>query len=151
MKAVLAGVLLAALAPPAPSAREAVGVVTYLPASEVSAAFAQGRPMVETEAYKVHASRREAPGMVEVHVRDTDIIYVLEGSSVFVTGGAMREGKTIAPDEIRGSAIDGGATRTLSKGDVVIVPHGTPHWFREIRGPFLYYVVKVPAPAGRTT
>jgi quercetin dioxygenase-like cupin family protein len=131
-------------------ARDAEEPVTYLSATEVSAAFAVGRPMVETQNYKVHASRRESPGMVEVHQRDTDIIYVLEGSATFVTGGTMKDGESIAPEEIRGTTIDGGETRTLSRGDVVIVPHGIPHWFREIRGPLLYYVVKVPA-AGRTS
>jgi glc operon protein GlcG len=151
MKTLLAGTLLTVLALSSLAGREGAEPVTYLPAAEVSAAFAVGKPVVETQEYKVHASRREAAGMVEVHQRDTDIIYVLEGSSTFVTGGTMQGGKSVAPNEIRGSAIDGGETRTLSPGDVVIVPHGTPHWFREIRGPLLYYVVKVPAPAGRAS
>ena len=150
MRNLWTGALLGALALSALPAREAVEPVTYLPATEVSAAFAVGKPMVETQAYKVHASRRESAGMVEVHQRDTDIIYVLEGSATFVTGGTMKDGKTVAPEEIRGATIDGGETRTLSRGDLVIVPNGTPHWFREIRGPFLYYVVKVPA-AGRVS
>ena len=28
------------------------------------------------------------------------------------------------------------------KGDVIVVPAGTPHWFKEVSNPFLYYVVK---------
>jgi len=91
----------------------------------------------------VHASRREAAGQAEVHTRDTDIIYVLEGATTFVTGGTVVEGKTTAPDEIRGTAITDGASRRLGKGDVIIVPNGTPHWFKEVDGPVLYYVVKV--------
>ena len=91
----------------------------------------------------VHASRREAAGQAEVHTRDTDIIYVLEGATTFVTGGTVVEGKTTAPDEIRGTAIKDGASRRLGKGDVIIVPNGTPHWFKEVEGPVLYYVVKV--------
>ena len=31
----------------------------------------------------------------------------------------------------------------LSKGDIVIVPHGVPHQFVQVTNPFLYYVVKV--------
>jgi glc operon protein GlcG len=31
----------------------------------------------------------------------------------------------------------------LSKGDVLIVPNGTPHWFQDVSAPFTYYVVKV--------
>ncbi len=93
--------------------------------------------------YMVHASRREAPGMAEIHTKDTDIIYVLEGTATFVTGGTAVDPKNIAADEIRGSSISGGETRKLTKGDVIIVPNGVPHWFRQIQGSFLYYVVKV--------
>ena len=52
--------------------------------------------------------------------------------------------KTTAPDEIRGSG-DHRAARPGSsqKGDVVIVPDGTPHWFQKVPGAFTYYVVKV--------
>lgn len=83
--------------------------------------------------------------MAEIHERDTDIVYVLDGTATFVTGGTMVDGKTTGPDEIRGKSINGGETRKLLKGDVVIVPNGTPHWFREVGGTFLYYVVKVTA------
>lgn len=119
--------------------------VTYLPKGSVAAAFARGAPLLENDSYKVHASRREAPGQSEVHVRDTDVIYVLEGSATFVTGGSVVDGETVAADEIRGAAIRNGETRELAAGDVVVVPNGTPHWFQAVRGPFLYYVVKVTA------
>lgn len=122
--------------------------VTYVPADQVAAAFQKGQPLVETDAYKVHASRREAPGQVEVHASDTDIIYVLDGAATIVTGGTIVDGKSIGPNEVRGASIDGGTTRTLSKGDVLIVPHGVPHWFRSVQGPMTYYVVKVVAPPG---
>jgi glc operon protein GlcG len=117
--------------------------VTRFDAAAVKAAFAKGAPLLETGAYKIHASRREAPGQAEVHRRDTDVIYVLEGSAIFVTGGAVVDGAETAPDEIRGPSIAGGTTQELAPGDVVVVPNGTPHWFQGVRGPFLYYVVKV--------
>ena len=117
--------------------------VTYIPADQVKAAFAKGAVLVNNGSYQIHASRREAPGQVEVHVKDTDVIYMLEGSTTFVTGGTMIGGQTTAPDEVRGSNVQGGETHTLTKGDVIIVPKGTPHWFKEVAGPVLYYVVKV--------
>jgi mannose-6-phosphate isomerase-like protein (cupin superfamily) len=117
--------------------------VTYIPADQVAAAFAKGAVLVNHGNYMVHASRRDTEGQVEVHTRDADIIYMLEGSTTFVTGGTMVGGKTTAPDEIRGTSVQGGETRTLTKGDVMIVPKGTPHWFKEISGTVLYYVVKV--------
>lgn len=117
--------------------------VTYFPAAQVSAAFAKGAPLLEVGSYKIHASRRVAAGQAEVHEADTDIIYVLEGRATFVTGGGVVDGSTTASEEIRGARIDGGETRQLGPGDVVVVPHGTPHWFEAVEGPLLYYVVKV--------
>jgi mannose-6-phosphate isomerase-like protein (cupin superfamily) len=119
--------------------------VSYFPAEKVTAAFAKGAVLFDGAGtnYMVHASRRDAAGQAEVHVKDTDIIYVLDGTTTFVTGGTMVDGKVTAPDEIRGSAVKDGESRRLGKGDVVIVPNGTPHWFKDVQGPVLYYVVKV--------
>jgi quercetin dioxygenase-like cupin family protein len=120
--------------------------VTYLDKNTVAAGFAKGAVLFDGDGgrnYMVHASRRDAAGQVEVHAKDTDIIYVLDGTTTFVTGGTVVDGKTTAPDEIRGTMITGGDTRTISKGDVIIVPNGTPHWFKEVPAPFVYYVVKV--------
>jgi len=119
--------------------------VTYFPAEKVSAAFAKGAVLFDGDGrnYMVHASRRDAAGQAEVHVKDTDIIYMLDGSTTFVTGGTVIGGKTTAPDEIRGTSVEHGETRRLAKGDVIIVPNGTPHWFKDVDGPVLYYVVKV--------
>jgi len=113
--------------------------------NKVAAAFARGMPLIETNNFKVHASRREAPGIAEIHTRDTDIIYVLEGSALFVTGGKATETKTIAANELRGQTIQGGEDHQIGKGDVIIVPNGVPHWFKEVHGPLLYYVVKLTA------
>lgn len=121
--------------------------VAALASADVTAAFAAGRPLIENAHFKIHASRREGPGMAEVHTRDTDIVYVLEGAATLVTGGTVVAPKTTAMDEVRGSAIEGGDRRRLAKGDVVVVPNGVPHWFQQVQGPLLYYVVKVTAPA----
>ena len=120
--------------------------VTYIPADDVRAGFEKGAVLVNDGRYQVHASRREASGQVEVHVKDTDIIYMLEGTTTFVTGGRMIGGQTTAPDEIRGPSVEGGDTRVLKAGDIIIVPKGTPHWFKDVSGPVLYYVVKATAP-----
>jgi mannose-6-phosphate isomerase-like protein (cupin superfamily) len=117
--------------------------VTYISRDRVQAAFAKGMPMVEVGDYKIHASRREGPGMAEVHTRDTDIAYVLQGSATLVTGGTAVDLKPTGPEELRGSGIQGGDIRELQPGDVVIIPNGIPHWFKNVSLPFLYYVVKV--------
>lgn len=121
--------------PPAP--------VTYFEKEQVATAFAKGAVLFDkSDKYMVHASRRDQPGSGELHTKDTDIIYVLEGTATFVTGGHLVEPHNIAADEIRAKEINGGEPHKLVKGDVIIVPAGTPHWFKEVAGPFLYYVVK---------
>jgi cupin len=122
---------------------DASSAVTYIPADQVNAAFAKGAVLINNGNYMVHASRRDAEGQVEVHVKDADIIYMLEGITTFITGGEIVGAQTTTPDEIRGTSVRGGETRKLTKGDVIVVPKGTPHWFREVSGPVLYYVVKV--------
>jgi glc operon protein GlcG len=111
--------------------------------SKVDAAFAKGMPLFETNSFKVHASRRETPGLAEIHTRDTDILYVLEGAATLITGGKAIRPKTVGPEEVRGDAIEGGDARRIVKGDVVVIPNGLPHWFKEVSSPLLYYVVKV--------
>src|SRR5687768_4228968 len=120
--------------------------VMFFDAETVKAAFQKGAVIEDGSNganYMVHASRRDKSGMSEIHELDTDIIYVVDGSAVFVTGGESIDTKQTAPNEFRGSMIEGGETRNLKKGDVVIVPKNTPHWFRQVSGTFLYYVVKV--------
>ncbi len=103
-----------------------------------------GEVMMHASRYNmVHASRREAPGMAEIHTLDTDIIYVLAGTATLVTGGTAVDAVTMAANELRGTAVRDGQSRRLAKGDVLIIPNGVPDWFQEVQGPFLYYVVKV--------
>jgi len=118
-------------------------VVTHLPAKQVSQAFVKGMPLVRGMNYKIDASHRDEPGVVEVHTRDTDLIYMLEGTATLVTGGTVIDAKTIEPEEIRGQKAEGGESRLVAKGDIIVVPNRTPHWFKEIDGPINYYVVKV--------
>ena len=136
-----AGVL--AFAASQPPTKPHGGKVTYLPAAKVNEAFEKGKPLIEVANYKIHASHRDGPGMAEIHEKDTDIIYVIEGTATFVTGGKATESKQTAVEEIRGKSIEGGETQRLIKGDIIVVPHGTPHWFKDVSSPFNYYVVKV--------
>ena len=122
---------------------QSLAVVTHLPAKQVSQAFEKGMPLIRGMNYKIDASHRDEPGVVEVHTRDTDLIHVLEGTATLVTGGTVIDAKTIEPEEIRSRKSEGGETRLITKGDVIVIPSGTPHWFNEVNGPIDYYVVKV--------
>jgi glc operon protein GlcG len=125
--------------------------VTYIESQKVSASFAKGAVLVGEDEnmmhaarnYMVHASHRDKAGVVEIHEYDTDIVYVLKGSAMLITGGTPVDTKTIAPHEFRAPTLNGGETRKIVPGDVVIIPNGVPHWFKEVEAPFDYYVVKV--------
>ena len=133
----------------APAQTAAASSITYFPSDKVAAAFAKGMPLLEAEGYKIHASRREKPGMAELHERETDVMYVLEGSATFVTGGKLVDPKITEPGQILGRSIEGGESRRVGKGDVIVVPDGVPHWFKEVNGPLLYFVVKPISHGGR--
>jgi len=119
--------------------------VLFFDDTQVSASFSKGSVLLDgtNRNYMVHTSRRDQPGLAEIHTLDTDIIYVMQGTATFVTGGTAVAAKEIAANEIRGARIDGGETRQLSKGEVIVVPRNTPHWFKEVAGVFLYYTIKV--------
>ena len=132
----LAAAALAADTPAAPR---------YFKPAEVDAARAKGETgsmLIEDAEYKVLASRRDKPGQSEVHVTDTDIFVVVHGQATIVLGGRMIDPKETAPGELRGSGIEGGTDYLLEPGVVLTVPRNTPHWVRETRPGFRYYVVK---------
>jgi glc operon protein GlcG len=126
---------------------------TFIESKNVAAAFAKGMPLLETEGYKVHASRRLEPGQAEIHTLDTDVIYVVDGSATLVTGGRAIDPKTIAPNEIRGTRIEGGKEHHIAKGDAIVIPNGVPHQFTAVSGELHYFVCKPTALAdsGLTT
>ena len=113
--------------------------------TRVAAALATGvgAGLQTNTAYKVLTSRRVAPGAVEIHILDTDVFYIVDGTATFVTGGTAVDQQQVGPNEFHAKSITGGTEHHLSKGDVIIIPHGTPHQFVEVSNPFLYFVVKV--------
>jgi mannose-6-phosphate isomerase-like protein (cupin superfamily) len=93
------------------------------------------------------------PGVAAVHFKVTEIYHVMDGAATLVTGGTMVNAKTRPADSIpvrledgpgaSGTAIQGGVSRRIKAGDVVVIPAGVPHWFSEIEGSITYVVVRV--------
>jgi quercetin dioxygenase-like cupin family protein len=124
----------------------AESVVTYVDHDKVAAALAKGGPLVGAKDLLVSGSHRDKAGQVEVHDKETDVIYMIDGEATFVTGGTMIGGKMTKAGQSLGTDIQGGDTHHLSKGDVIVVPAGVPHWFKEVPSSVSYYVVKVLKP-----
>jgi quercetin dioxygenase-like cupin family protein len=87
------------------------------------------------------------PGQVEIHTKETDIFYIVDGTATFVTGGTMIDGKETRPNQMLGTDIQGGQTHQLKKGDFISIPAGIPHWFKDVPASGVtYYMVKVVKP-----
>ena len=125
-------------------AAEQPQAVIFIPHEKVDATFTMGGgSLLLTNNYKIIAGRRGGPGTVEIHEKDTDIFYIVDGTATFITGGKATDVQQKSPGEFGAKEIVGGDVRHLAKGDVIVIPNGVPHWFTDTSVPFLYFVVKV--------
>lgn len=77
-----------------------------------------------------------------VHARTADVWIAIEGSATAVTGGTLVDGKKRSnTDDEAGSAIRGGIEQPLKPGDIVYVPPGVPHGFKDVKG-FRGYLIR---------
>jgi mannose-6-phosphate isomerase-like protein (cupin superfamily) len=97
--------------------------------------------------------KQTPPGVAAVHFKVSEIYHVMDGAGTLVTGGTMVNAKPRPADAISvrledgpgasGTGIEGGVSRKIKAGDVVIIPAGVPHWFSEIEGSITYVVMRV--------
>ncbi len=87
------------------------------------------RPLVRDGANVAAIEIWKKPGRPAVHPAEAEYAIVLEGAGTLVSGGTLAEPSVRNPGLIEGSRIEGGTTRTLGPGDVILVPAGVPHWF----------------------
>lgn len=80
-------------------------------------------------------------GEAEVHDNNSDVFCVLSGEGEFVLGGKVVNAKITNPGETRGTAIQGGVTRKVGAGDIVIVPPKTPHQIILAKGRRMTFLV----------
>ncbi len=119
----------------------------YVDKAKVDEIFSKGGALSSGSGYTASGARRTAPGVVEVHEKETDIFLITEGSATFVTGGKMLNGKLTKAAQWQGTDIEGGVVHQLKKGDFIMIPAGTPHWFKEVPSTGVtYYMVKVIKP-----
>ena len=119
---------------------------TYVDHDKVATAITNGGQLASGADFTVSILKRTAAGQVEIHDKETDIFYILDGEAVFVTGGTIVGARVSRPNQQVGTDIQGGQTQRLVKGDIITVPAGVPHWFKEIVKPVTYHTVKVIKP-----
>ena len=96
---------------------------------------------------------KAVPGDAILHeTRTSEIYYMLDGAGTLVTGGTIAGLMTPAPNATRtgprGARIEGGATRRVTKGDVIIIPGRTPHWWSNLESDIHYLIFRTD-PDGR--
>ena len=127
-------------------AADAPPKVTFVGHEKVADVIAKGGALVTQADLTVTGSHRDKTGQVEIHEKETDVIYIIEGDATFVTGGTAVGTRQTKAGQAVGTDIKGGETHKLVKGDVIVVPAGIPHWFKEVPKSVNYYVVKVIKP-----
>jgi len=129
------------------SAQQPAPQVTYLDAEKFAALAAKGGALANGPDFTASLAKRNKPGQVEIHTKETDIFFIVDGSATFVTGGTMIGGKETRPNQMLGTDIEGGQTHQLKKGDFISIPAGIPHWFKDVPASGItYYMVKVVKP-----
>lgn len=89
-------------------------------------------------------AHREGSGEAELHETQADVFIVQSGEATLVVGGSVVNGKTSAPNEVRGPSINGGEKKKLAPGDVVHIPAKVAHQLLLDSGKqFTYCIVKV--------
>jgi len=104
------------------------------------------QPIVQLAPYTANLEYRAAGvnAPASVHEREAEMFFVVEGTGTLVTGGTLRDEKRTNAENLTGSAIEGGTPRRVAKGDWVIVPEKTPHWFTQIDGALVLMSIHLP-------
>jgi mannose-6-phosphate isomerase-like protein (cupin superfamily) len=79
----------------------------------------------------------------ELHDASDDVYYVLEGSATLVLGGKLDAPREAEPGEWRSPKIIDGKTFEINKGDLVVVPRGTPHQRSTANKDFTMILIKI--------
>ena len=102
--------------------------------------------LLQLAPYNANLEYRASVGPAAVHEREAEVFYVIDGSGTMVTGGKLVNETRTNAQNLSGTAIDGGMSRSIAKGDFIIVPENTPHWFSSINGTLILMSLHVPRP-----
>ena len=93
-----------------------------------------------TDLTRVNLIHRTVPQNAIVHATGWEVHHIVDGSGTIVTGGTLV--RSVDGSGARVATIAEGESRTVSTGDVIIVPAGTPHWYSQIDGWVTYLEIR---------
>jgi mannose-6-phosphate isomerase-like protein (cupin superfamily) len=140
----------------------AQAVKTYSSSSDVAALQAKAKSDRKGEApvvverilqlapYNANLEYRAAVGPASIHEKEAEFFYVIDGSATLVTGGKLLNESRTNAENLTGTGIEGGTPRNVAKGDFVVVPENTPHWFSAINGSITLMSLHAPRGSGGT-
>jgi mannose-6-phosphate isomerase-like protein (cupin superfamily) len=140
-----------------PAAPAAAGK-TMVSAADVTALIAKAKAerkdqpiiaqsLLQLAPYNVSLEYRASVGNAAVHETEAELFYVVDGSATLVTGGKLKEEKRTNAENLTGTGVEGGESRHVAKGDFVMVPDHTPHWFSKIDGVVVLMSLHLPVHA----
>jgi quercetin dioxygenase-like cupin family protein len=145
--ALLVGVAAASIAQSPPTSQPA----TYMTGAELAAALkkaTEANPdmstarVQNTDQYRINIVRRGKGAGAMAHQPGTEVHYIIEGAGTLATGGRLvRAAAGGGP-----STIEGGQVKRVAKGDVVLIPENTPHWYKDVEGSITYLEVRFNVP-----
>ena len=118
----------------------------YKTQAELGAALKAGQatpdmltsPVSLDDRHRINLIKRTKPAGAVAHEGFAELHHIVDGSGTFVTGGTI-----VRPTGGGGAAtIKEGVSKHVAKGDVVLVPPGVPHWYKELDGPITYLEVR---------
>lgn len=143
-------------------AQQAAPTKTYASAADVAGLLAKAKadhkdgqpivaePILRLAPYGANLEYRTAVGPAAVHEKEAEVFYVIDGSATLVTGGKLVNEKRANAENLNGTGIEGGQSQAVAKGDFVIVPENTPHWFSAINGTIVLMSLHVPRTGSST-
>jgi mannose-6-phosphate isomerase-like protein (cupin superfamily) len=145
----LLGLLSAAQAPtpvPAPAVYlSEAALMATLKEAEKTAPSMHTAPVKLADHYRINIVRRTTGQGAITHPDGTEVHHIIDGAATLVTGGTI-----VRPSGAGGrggtATIEGGVSRRVAKGDVILVPAGTPHWYKDLEGSITYLEVRFDLP-----
>jgi mannose-6-phosphate isomerase-like protein (cupin superfamily) len=132
-------------------------LITYFSHEKVDASFAQAlastgsrdlfaRKDRQGRTWTIHSNSRGKADEGELHSHEdwTGVVVIMSGAATFITPGTASTAQGARETPEGGRSVGAGESHRVSKGDVVIIPPGAPHMYRNIEEPFRYLVVQTP-------
>jgi mannose-6-phosphate isomerase-like protein (cupin superfamily) len=136
----------------------ALPMKTYTSAADITALIAKAKSdrkdnaptttenILRAAPYTASLEYRAAVGPAAVHEKEPEFFYVIDGSATLVTGGKLTAEKRTNAANLTGTGIEGGTPQSVAKGDFIVVPENTAHWFSAINGTLVLMSLHVPRP-----